>query len=159
MSRVSNRLEELDIVLPPPPAPVAVYVPAVRSGSLVFVAGQIPFRDGRLIAVGPVPSAASLETARDAARQCALNGLSVAADLLDGDVDRIRRIIRLGVFVCSDPGFTDQPKVADGASHLLGDLFGDAGRHARAAVGSIALPLGASVEVEMVLEVEAEAEA
>ncbi len=154
MSCVRERLVKLGLTLPAAPRPVAAYLPAVRSGNQVFVSGQLPLREGALVASGPVPSSAPLPLAREAARQCVLNGLAVLAEVLDGDLDRVRRFVRLGVFVASDPGFTDQPQVADGASELLRDLFGDAGRHARAAVGSVALPLGATVEVEMVVEVE-----
>ena len=153
MSRIQQRIEELGLRFPPPPKPVANYLPAVRTGSLIFVSGQIPVLEGRLVAEGPVPSAVSVEAARGAARQCALNGLAVIAAELDGDLDRIRRIVRLGIFVASDPGFNDQPVVANGASEVLIEIFGEPGRHARAAVGSIALPLGATVEVEMVVEV------
>lgn len=154
MSSVQQRLEELGITLPEAPKPVAAYVPAVRSGNLIFVAGQIPMSGGELLATGAVPAATSLERAQHAARQCALNGLAIVADLLDGDLDRVRRIVRLGIFVASEPSFTDQPKVGNGASELMHEIFGEAGRHARAAVGCIALPLGASVEVEMTVEVE-----
>ena len=150
---ISDRLRELGLTLPPAPKPVAAYVPFVRSGSLLFISGQIPMRDGALVARGPVPSQVSLDEARQAAVQCALNALAVAQDALGGDLDRVVRVVRVGVFVCCDAGFHDQPKVANGASELLVELFGEAGRHARAAVGSIALPLGAAVEVEMVLEV------
>jgi len=153
MSRIANRLESLGIVLPQPPKPVAAYVPWVRSGQLIFVSGQIPLHEGDLIARGPVPSACSLEQAQGAARQCVLNALAVLQDAVDGDLDRLRRIVRLGAFICSDAGFTDQPKVANGASEVLLEIFGDAGRHARAAVGSIAFPLGASVEIELLAEV------
>jgi len=151
---IPSRLNSLGLALPAAPKPVAAYVPWVRSGQLVFVSGQIPFADGKLLHTGPVPSAVTVENARLAARQCALNGLAIVADALGGDLNRVSRIVRLGVFVCSDPGFVDQPKVANGASELLQEIFGEAGRHARAAVGSIALPLGATVEVEMVVEVE-----
>jgi enamine deaminase RidA (YjgF/YER057c/UK114 family) len=154
MGKIELRLAELGILLPPAPRPVAAYVPAVRAGGLVFVSGQIPLRDGQLMARGPVPSAVSPEAAAAAARQCALNGLSVLAEALAGDLDRVRRIVRLGVFVASDPGFEGQPQVANGASTLLAEVFGEAGRHARAAVGSVSLPLGATVEVEMVVEEE-----
>ena len=154
MSAIRQRLSDLGLKLPPaPPPPVAAYLPAVRSGSLLFIAGQIPFADGELLATGPVPSATSLEEAQAAAAQCALNGLAAAGAILEGDLDRIRRIVRLGVFVASDPGFHDQPKVADGASELLHAIFSEAGRHVRAAVGCLALPLNASVEVEMTIEV------
>jgi len=149
----SSRLTALGITLPAAPKPVAAYIPAVRTGNLVFISGQIPMRDGRLVATGPVPSQVAVEAAAEAARQCVLNGLAVLAGMLEGDLDRVKQIVRLGVFVCSDPGFTEQPKVANGASTLLQDIFGEAGRHARAAVGSVALPLGATVEVEMLAEV------
>lgn len=152
-SRTAKRIAELGLVLPPAPKPVASYIPFVRSGSLVFVSGQLPFKDGALLATGPVPSAVSVDAAGSAARQCVINGLAVLADALGGDLDRIVRIVRVGVFVCSDSGFGEQPKVANGASELLQQIFGEAGRHARAAVGSIALPLKATVEVELVAEV------
>lgn len=149
----SNRLSSMGISLPPAPTPVAAYIPAVTTGNLVFVSGQLPLKDGSLLAEGPVPASASVEDATAATRQCALNALAVVASELDGDLDRITRIVRLGVFVCCDSSFTQQPAVANGASELLGEIFGDAGRHARAAVGCIALPLGASVELEMIAEV------
>jgi enamine deaminase RidA (YjgF/YER057c/UK114 family) len=132
---------------------VAAYVPAVKAGNLVFVSGQVPMREGTLAATGPVPSAVSPAQAAEAARQCVLNALAVLSDVLGGDLDRVRRIVRVGVFVASDPGFDGQPQVANGASELLQQIFGDAGRHARAAVGSVALPLGATVELELVAEV------
>jgi enamine deaminase RidA (YjgF/YER057c/UK114 family) len=153
MNTVADRLAELGIRLPTPPRPVAAYVPAVRTGALLFVSGQIPLIDGKVAWTGPVSSKVSLEEARKAARQCAINALAVLSGELGGDLDRVRRIVRVGVFVCSDPGFADQPKVANGASELLVEVFGEAGRHARAAVGSIDLPLGAPVEVELVVEV------
>ena len=153
MASIDARLSELGIELPAAPRPVASYVPAVRTGSLLFVSGQVPLREGRLVAEGPVPSVTSPEAAVAAARQCVLNGLAVMRDALGGDLDRVRRIVLVGVFVCSDPGFTGQPGVGNGASDLLVEIFGEAGRHARAAVGSVALQLGASVEVEFVVEV------
>jgi enamine deaminase RidA (YjgF/YER057c/UK114 family) len=134
------------------PKPVAAYVPFSRVGNLVFVSGQLPMRDGNL-AKGVVPTQVSIEEGAAAARQAALNGLAVLADAAGG-LDRIKRIVRVGVFVCSEAGFVDQPKVANGASELLQQVFGEAGRHARAAVGNIALPLGACVEVELLAEVE-----
>jgi len=153
MGKIATRLEQIGVNLPAPPRPVASYVPAVRSGTLVFVSGQVPIVDGELVARGPVPSAVNPAAATAAARQCAVNALAVLASALDGDLDRVRRIVRVGVFVASDPGFHGQPQVANGASDLLVEVFGEAGRHARAAVGSVALPLGATVEVEMVVEV------
>ena len=153
MTKPAQRLADLGLTLPDAPNPLAAYVPSVRAGNLVFVSGQLPFRDGQLIATGPVPSRVSIEQAQEAARQCVLNALAVLAEAVQGDLDRVRRIVRLGVFVASDPTFTDQPQVANGASELLQDIFGDIGRHARAAVGSVALPLGATVEVELIAEV------
>ena len=152
MPTPSEALSALGLVLPPAPKPVASYVPFARSGNLVWVSGQLPFRDGALAATGPVPSACSIDSAQQAARQCALNALAVAADAAGG-LDMIERVLRVGVFVQSDAGFTEQPKVANGASDLLQQVFGEAGRHARAAVGNIALPLGACVEVELLAEV------
>jgi enamine deaminase RidA (YjgF/YER057c/UK114 family) len=153
MSTVEKRLQAAGIALPEAPKPVAAYVPAVKVGNLVFVSGQIPLQDGSLLATGPVPSAVSPDQAAEAARQCAVNALAVLSTMVDGDLDRVRRIVRVGVFVASDPGFEGQPQVANGASELLLEVFGDAGRHARAAVGSVALPLGATVELEMTADV------
>ena len=153
MPNINDRLNELGITLPVPPRPVAAYVPAVQTGSLVFISGQVPIADGVLSSVGPVPSAVDLDAAAAAARLCGLNALAVLSAHLDGDLNRVRRIVRLGVFVASDPDFHDQPVVANGASELMQDVFGDAGLHVRAAVGSVSLPLGATVEVELVAEV------
>jgi enamine deaminase RidA (YjgF/YER057c/UK114 family) len=150
---IAARLAELSITLPAAPKPVAAYVPAVRTGNMIFVSGQLPMLNGQLMLTGPVRSDKVTE-AQAAARQCALNGLAIVADQLGGSLDRVVRVVRLGVFVCCEAGFSDQPKVANGASEVLQQIFGDAGRHARAAVGSIALPLGASVEVEMLVEVK-----
>ncbi|MFG0326424.1 MAG: RidA family protein [Phycisphaerales bacterium JB037] len=145
-------LRRLGHELPEAPKPVAAYVPAVRSGSLLFVAGQIPMSGGRLMMTGSVPGAVSLEDAQRCARQCALNGLAVAKAAL-GSLDAIARVVRLGCFVASEASFTDQPKVANAASELMLEVFGESGRHARAAVGSISLPLGAPVEIEFIFEV------
>lgn len=153
MPSVAHRLNELGIALPAAPKPVAAYVPAVRSGNLVFVSGQLPFANGALLATGPVPSKVGLEPAQAAARQCVLNGLAILSDVLGGDLDRVERIVRIGVFVQSDAGYGDQPKVANGASELLQEIFGERGRHARAAVGTNALPLDASVEIEFMFEI------
>ncbi len=151
MQSHSDRLRSLGIELPPAPKPVAAYIPFVRSGHLIFVSGQLPMRAGALAVKGPVPSVVSLEEAVDCARQCALNAIAVAADAAGG-IDRIARVVRVGAFVASDDSFTEQPKVANGASELLVQVFGDAGRHARAAVGVNTLPLGAPVEVELLVE-------
>lgn len=153
MSSFQNNLASLGLTLPQAPKPVASYIPAVKSGNLVYISGQLPFKDGALMATGPVPSATSVEAAQAAARQCILNGLAVLGDQIGGDFSRVVRVVRVGAFVCSDNGFTEQPKVANGGSELLQQLFGEAGRHARAAVGTNALPLGASVEIELLVEV------
>jgi enamine deaminase RidA (YjgF/YER057c/UK114 family) len=149
---LSQRLASLNIGLPPVPGPFGAYVPARRSGNLLFIAGQLPMRDGKLLAVGTVPSRTSVDDAAAAARQCVINALAAAQTAL-ASIDDITGVVRVGVFVSSDAGFTAQPTVANGASTFLLDLFGDAGRHARAAVGVNALPLDASVEVEFVFEV------
>lgn len=146
---LSDKLRSMGIALPTPAGPFGAYVPARRVGELIYVSGQLPTKDGKLIATGAVPSRCSLEEAQLAARQCAINALAAAASL-EGGIDAITGVLRLGVFVNSDPGFTDQPKVANGASNLLLELFGDAGRHVRAAVGASALPLGAAVELEAI---------
>lgn len=146
---LEKRLSELGLSLPAAPTPVAAYVPAVRSGELLFVSGQLPTVDGKLLACGPVPSEVDEALATQAARQCVLNALAVVGQAIEGDWGRLARIVRLGVFVCSDTGFGGQPIVANGASELLVELLGEAGRHARAAVGVNALPLNASVELEL----------
>ncbi len=151
---IKGKLAGLGLTLPPAPKPVAIYVPGVRTGNLIVVSGQLPFYEpGKLVAMGPVPSAVGLELAQKAARQCVLNGLAVVDGLIGGDWSKFVRVVRLGVFVASDNGYGDQPKVANGASELLGQIFGDAGQHARAAVGVNTLPLTATVEVEMLVEV------
>ncbi len=147
-----RRLAELGLVLPEAPKPVAAYIPARRSGGLLFVSGQIPIENGQLIAKGSVPRQVTPEKARECAVRCTLNGLAVAKAEL-GSLEGIRRVVRIGVFVCCEAGYEDQPKIANAASELLVAVLGERGRHARAAVGSIALPLGAPVEVEFVFEV------
>lgn len=153
MSNPHAALERLGITLPAAPKPVAAYVPAVRTGNLIVVSGQLPMASGALLATGPVPSKVSIEDAQRAAKQCALNALAVVADQLGGDLSKVRRVVRLGVFVQSDDRFDGQPKVANGASEFMQEVFGEAGRHARAAVGTNALPLDATVEVEVMVEV------
>jgi enamine deaminase RidA (YjgF/YER057c/UK114 family) len=150
---IREKLAGLGLALPTPPKPVAAYVPAVRSGTLLFVSGQLPTQDGKLLAIGRVPSAVKLEQAQAAARQCALNALAIMDAELGGDWTRFVRVVRLAVFVASDEGYTDQPKVANGASEFLQQVLGEAGRHARVAVGVNILPLGAAVEVEVTAEV------
>ena len=146
-------LAELGLELPSAPRPVAAYIPSRRSGNLLYISGQVPMLDGKLLAQGSVPSVVSLEQAQACARQCVLNGLAAAKAAL-GSLSAVRQVIRVGCFVASDAGFYDQPKVANGASELLVAIFGEAGKHARAAVGNIALPLGAPVEVEFLFEVD-----
>jgi len=147
------RITELGLELPQAPAPVASYVPVVVSGSLAFVAGQVPIADGRLLWSGKLGAELDVDAGADATRRCALQALSVLRDAL-GSLDRVRRVVKLTVWVACVEGFTEQPKVANGASDLLAEVFGDAGRHARASVGAPELPLGAPVEVEMIVEVE-----
>lgn len=151
---VEQKLESLGLRLPEPPRPVAAYVPCVRTGNLIFVSGQLPFAAGSLLATGPVPTKTPLDQAQAAAQQCLLNGLAIVKAELNQDLSRVKRVVRLGVFVQSSDGFAEQPSVANGASELAVQLFGDAGKHARAAVGVNALPLNASVEVELVVEVD-----
>ena len=148
---VTEKLAELGLTLPPVVPPVASSVPAVRSGDHVFTSGQLPMVDGALTATGKVGAEVSAEDATAAARVCALNALA-AIDALVG-IDSVVRIVKVVGFVASAPGFTGQPGVINGTSNLLGELFGDAGIHARSAVGVAELPLGAAVEVEMIVEV------
>ena len=145
-------LARLNLTLPEPPKPVASYVPAKRAGDLLYVSGQLPTRDGVLIAAGKVPSAVSIDDAQAAARQCVLNAIAAAKAEMGG-LFNIRGVVRVGVFVQSDDTFAEQHKVANGASDLLAELFGEVGRHARAAVGVNALPLNAAVEVEVVFDI------
>lgn len=145
---ISARLEELGIELPAVAAPVAAYVPAVVHGGLVYTSGQLPFVDGALPATGKVGAEIEAADAQGYARTCALNALAAAAQAAGG-VDRIAGVLRVGGFVASDPAFTGQPLVVNGASDVLGEIFGDAGAHARAAVGVASLPLDTPVEVEV----------
>jgi enamine deaminase RidA (YjgF/YER057c/UK114 family) len=145
-----DRLRELGIRLPPVAAPVAAYVPAVRSGQLVFTSGQLPFVDGGLRRTGKVGGSVEVEDAAADAKVCALNGLAAIDDLVG--LDSIARIVRVVGYVASAEGFTGQPRVVNGASELLGRVFGDAGVHARSAVGVAELPLGSPVEVELTVE-------
>ncbi|MCP4590950.1 MAG: RidA family protein [bacterium] len=147
----AQKLDALGLTLPPVATPVGSYVPALRSGRQVFTSGQLPMCDGALLHPGKVPTDVTLEQTQQAARTAVLNGLAAIAGVAGG-IDAIERIVRLGVFVNSAAGFTDQPKVANAASDLLADIFGDNGRHARAAVGVAELPLNASVELELLAE-------
>lgn len=144
-------LERLGLSLPGVVAPVAAYVPAVRSGSHVYTSGQLPFVSGRLMATGKVGAEVSMEEAVAAARRCALNALAAVHDLVG--LDEVERIVKVVGFVASAPGFIDQPLVINGASELLGEVFGPAGEHARSAVGVFELPKNTPVEVELIAEV------
>ncbi|MBL8765359.1 MAG: RidA family protein [Phycisphaerae bacterium] len=150
--RIDERLAALGITLPPTPKPVAAYIPTKRSGNLVFVSGQVPMRDGALMAAGLVGREVSLTDAAACARRCAINALAALKGEL-GDLDRVRSVVKVSVFVACEATFTEHPKVANGASEFLREVFGEPGTHARAAVGCASLPLGAPVEVEMVVEV------
>ncbi len=151
--KVETQLKTLGITLPEAIAPVANYVPFVKTGNLVFVSGQLPMKDGALQSKGQVGTEVSLPEASGAARLCAINLIAQAKAACDGDLDRIKRVVKLTGFVASGPDFTDHPKVVNGASDTMVEIFGDAGRHARAAVGSSSLPLGAAVEVEAIFEI------
>jgi enamine deaminase RidA (YjgF/YER057c/UK114 family) len=148
---IEERLAELGIELPPAAAPIASYVPVVVSGDHAYVSGQVPIEDGRLLSSGSVGADLSVEQGQAAARRCALQALAALRDML-GTLDGIR-VVKLDVFVASAPGFTDQPMVANGASDVLVEIFGDEGRHARTSVGVTALPLGASVEVAVIARI------
>ncbi len=153
MTRPSEKLRQMGIELPPVPKPVAAYVPAVRHGELLFLSGQIPVREGKVVFSGQAGFERKLEEAQEAARLCALNAIAVAAEAAGG-VDNISRVVKVVVYVASHEGFTDQHLVANGASDFLGEVFGDAGRHARAAVGVAELPLNSTVEVDVTFAVK-----
>ncbi|MEI2711771.1 MAG: RidA family protein [Nocardioides sp.] len=146
------KLAEMGIEVPEVVPPVAAYTPAVRSGHHIFTSGQLPARKGEMIAVGKVGAEVDEDTAYECAKQCALNALAaIKAEL--GSLDDVKRVVKVVVFVASAPDFVGQPKVANGASEFLGEVFGEAGVHARSAVGVAALPLGVPVEVELLVEV------
>ncbi len=152
MPTPEERLQELGITLPRPAAPLAAYVPTVRTGTHVYVSGQLPLVDGQLAWQGRLGGGVSLQDGAQAARRCAVNVIAALKQEL-GDLSAVRRVVRVTGYVASEPGFTDHPKVVNGASELFGEVFGDAGRHTRAAVGVAALPLGAPVEVDAIVEV------
>jgi len=149
---IDQKLQEMGIQLPTPPAPVAAYVPVVQTGNLCFVSGQLPMQEGRLMATGCVPSATSVEDATEGAKLCAVNILAQLKAHL-GSLDRVKKIVRLNGFVQSDNGFYNQPKVMNGASEFMVQVFGEAGKHSRTAVGAKELPMDASVEVDAIVEV------
>jgi enamine deaminase RidA (YjgF/YER057c/UK114 family) len=146
---LEEKLASLGITLHAPPGPFGAYLPAKRIGNLIYCAGQLPMKDGKLLAVGQVPSRCSVEDARLAAKQCVINALS-SVKAIEGRVDHLTGVARVGAFISSDTTFTQQPMVANGASEFLLELFGDPGKHVRAAVGVNTLPLDAAVEVEFI---------
>jgi len=150
-SQLDARLAELGLVVPATSKPVAAYIPALASGNLVYTSGQLPLLDGALPATGKVGAEVAAEDAAVYARQCVLNGLAAARSAI-GSLDRITRVVKVVGFVASDPSFTGQPGVINGASELLHDIFGEAGQHARSAVGVAVLPLDSPVEIEFVFE-------
>jgi len=148
---IEDKLRELSIELPTPPSPAGSYIPVVTTGNLAFVSGQIPMREGKVVFEGKVPEQQSLESARDAAKICIINGLAqLKANL--GSLDKIRKFVRISGFVNSSPDFTEQPKVINAASDLLVEIFGDMAKHSRIAVGVASLPLNSTVEIDMVVE-------
>ena len=151
--KIDQRLAELKLELPNPASPMANYIPAVRTGNLLFLSGQICQWNGERRFLGKLGAEISVEQGKEAARLCGLNLIAQAKRALDGDLDRIVRVVRLGGFVNAVPGFGNQPAVVNGASDLMVEVFGDAGRHARTAVGVGSLPGGTAVEVDAVLEV------
>jgi enamine deaminase RidA (YjgF/YER057c/UK114 family) len=154
MGLIDKRLAELGIVLPVPAQPVATYVPWVRTGNLVYISGQGAMKDGKLQYTGRVGDTVPIEDAIASARLTAINVIAHLRDACGGDLDRVKRIVKLLGFVNCTPAFGDHPKVINGASDLMVEVFGDKGRHARSAVGAPSLPFGLSVEVEAIVEIE-----
>ena len=152
MTTPEERLADLGLSLPEVAAPVAAYVPAIRSGSYVYVSGQLPWVDGKLPATGKVGAEVAAEDASGYARQCALNALAAIKSVV-GDLSAVARVVKVVGFVASAPAFTEQPIVINGASELFGEVFGEAGKHARSAVGVAVLPLDTPVEVEVIVEI------
>lgn len=150
---IADRLEELGIELPTGPRPIALYVPAVRSGNLLFISGQLPMQSGQLMSTGKLGADVNVEGGQAAARQATLNGLAIARDAVGG-LDNVTQVVRLVGHVASAEGFTQQAAVVNGASELLVEIFGDKGKHARLALGAAELPLNAPVEIELILEVQ-----
>jgi len=153
LGAIDQHLAELGIELPAPAPPAGAYVPFVVTGSLLLVAGQLPMRDGKIVYTGRIGAEIGLDDGVAAARLCALNLLAQVRAACEGDLGRVRRVLRLAGFVQAVPGFTQHPQVLNGASELMVDVFGPAGRHARVAVGAPSLPLGAAVEIEGMFEI------
>jgi enamine deaminase RidA (YjgF/YER057c/UK114 family) len=153
VGKVESRINELKITLPEVPKPVAAYIPAKQTGKLVFTAGQLPMVNGELISKGLLGQDVEIDEANKAARICTLNALAAIKGVI-GDLDRIKQIVRVVGYVASVPTFTQQPAVVNGSSELLLEIFGENGKHARSAVGMTVLPLNASVEIELTVEVE-----
>jgi enamine deaminase RidA (YjgF/YER057c/UK114 family) len=153
MTNINDKLLTLGITLPEPAKPVANYVGYVLSGNLVFISGQVPLAGGKVLHPGQLGKDVSPDAGREAARQCAINLIAHLKDACGGDLGRVKRVVKLTGFVACTPEFTGHPGVINGASDLMAEVFGDAGKHARAAVGVASLPLGASVEVEAIVEI------
>ena len=154
MGQIDKRLAELGLNLPVPAKPVANYVPWVRTGNLVFISGQVPVENGKATYTGQLGDTVSLEDGAKSARLCAINLIAQLKDACGGDLDRVKRVVKLVGFVNATPSFTDHPKVINGASDVMVEVFGDKGRHARSAVACPSLPLGVATEVEAIIEVE-----
>jgi len=151
---IDAKLDELGIKLPEPTAPLANYVPFVKAGNLVSISGQVPVKDGSIAFTGKVNDTVSLEDAKAAARLCAINIISQVKAACDGDLNKVKRIVKLGAFVNCTDGFGEQPQVINAASDLMVEVFGDKGRHSRSAVGTNALPFNVPVEIDALVEIE-----
>ena len=148
---IEDKLKELGIEIPTPPSPAGSYIPVVTTGNLAFVSGQIPMKEGKVVFEGKVPQKQSVDSAREAAKMCIINGLAQLKVNL-GSLDNITKFVRISGFVNSEPDFTEQPKVINAASDLLVEVFGDKAKHSRIAVGVTSLPLNSTVEIDMVVE-------
>lgn len=149
---INEKLESLNLTLPIPPKPAGAYIPVVKTGNIAYVSGQIPIKDGKVAYKGKVPSTQSLEQAQEAAKLCVINAMA-QLKLELGDLEKISKIIRVSGFVNSEPDFTDQPKVINAASNLLFKIFGEKGQHSRIAIGVASLPLDATIEIDMIVEI------
>jgi len=154
MNEIDNILKEKNIIIPKSPSPAANYIPYVNSGNLVFIAGQVPFENGKINYTGKVGSEINVDTAKIIARICGLNVLSVLKDATNGDLSKVKKCVKLGIFVACDNNFSQQPEVANGASDLMVEIFGENGKHARFAVGTNALPRNVPVEVDAIFELK-----